>query len=192
MLKRVSGFRQPVAHNIGQLRLAKCAARLLVIEDLLQFDHLARQRGNFLLRLVNQRQTLAQIAQRARGALAGIFQIIGHGFGNLGQLLGHGAGQFAARGFLRGGHAVQPTRQLRLRAGHLFHGFGDFLHHWIGRGFWVVRIARAQAQGQHRSAQTENCADQQSQKQSIFKHGPSVADSCARLTGAAAGLISKS
>ena len=61
---------------------------------------------------------------------------------------------------MRCGHAVQPTRQLRLRAGHLFHGFDDFFHHGVSARRGVLRVARAQAQGQHRHSQTETCADQ--------------------------------
>ena len=59
----VADGRQPVAHDRFHARLAEGAARLLVGEDVLQLDHLARQVGDGALRLVDHRQPLAELGQ---------------------------------------------------------------------------------------------------------------------------------
>ena len=60
---------QAVADDRFHAALAIGAAGLLVGENILERDHLARQRGEILLRRVDDRETLVQLRQRLAGAL---------------------------------------------------------------------------------------------------------------------------
>ena len=118
MLKIIGTVGQAIDDNVIELAFTKSATRLLIVKNVLQFDNLARQGGNFLLCLVNQRQSLAQITQRFCGFFAAFCQIIGHVFAHLTQLLGHGAGQFALCALLVFGQRAKSTRKLVLLIAH--------------------------------------------------------------------------
>ena len=70
-LELVGVDRQAVADDRLHACLPEGAARLLVGEDVLQFDHLAREGGDRLLRLVDDREPLAEprqaLLRRPRG-----------------------------------------------------------------------------------------------------------------------------
>ena len=64
---------QPVADDRFHAALAISTARLLVGQDVLERDHLGRQRRQILLRRVDDGETFVELAQR----LAGLFRLAG-------------------------------------------------------------------------------------------------------------------
>ena len=101
---------QGVAQQVFQQDLAEAAARLLVAENVLQPDHLARQLGDVLLRRVDHRQPLLQGAERLAGLLALLLQPVADPPPEVAEPLLEGLGQ---RTLLR----LQPLGQLRLAGG---------------------------------------------------------------------------
>ena len=84
-LQRIAVRRQRLGHDIGQLDLPERAARLLVRQNILKAQHIARQLGDVVLRLVDGRKPLLQLAQRRRRLFRRPMQALLHPLLHLGQ-----------------------------------------------------------------------------------------------------------
>ena len=80
-LQAVGRRRQDLAHQIGELELAEGAARLLVGEDVLKAHHLAGERHDVLLRLVDRGESPFEARHRLQRAIGGGFEAGAQGFG---------------------------------------------------------------------------------------------------------------
>ncbi len=99
--------------EVAQLHLAERAARLLVGEDVLQADHLRRQRGDVALRLVDDGQPLAQRRQRLPRLVRGVVDREAHAHRDAVELLLQRAllvDHALAHQRLRGGGALAELR----------------------------------------------------------------------------------
>ena len=141
-LEGVGRRRQDRLDDVAQLDLAEGAARLLVGQDVLQADHLGRQLGDVLLRLVDHRQALAQVAQRGLALGRRFLQPVADALGKVDQALLHGLGERALLG-------LQALGELGLGRGlafgHLGQPAGDLGH----------RARAAPAQEQHRDQRAD-------------------------------------
>ena len=66
-LQVIAVFRQCFGHDVGQLDFPKRPAGLLVRQDILKAQHIARQAGDIVLRLVDDLQPFLQLRQAFGG-----------------------------------------------------------------------------------------------------------------------------
>ena len=130
-LHRIGIRRQGLGHDVMQLNLAKSSTRLLVGQNVLQTQHIARQLFNVCLRLVDGFQPLLQVPQAARRPHRGTLQGLAHEPLHLGQAVLHQLDHRGLRQALRLGDvmeaACQPLLPFR-QALHALRQPGHFLH----------------------------------------------------------------
>ena len=106
LLQRIAVLGQRLGHDVGQLDFPEGPARLLVRQDVLQRQHIARELGDILLRAVDRGQPRLQFRQAFRGAFGPALQLLVHAFLHVRQ----GAGGLH-------GIVVQPVGHLLLNGG---------------------------------------------------------------------------
>ena len=98
-----------MGHDLAQLDLAEGAAGLLVRQDLLQPEHVARELLDVALRLVDRLQPRVQVAERASGAHRALAEAVAHGARDLGQPALHRLRHARLRRRLGVGHVGEPA-----------------------------------------------------------------------------------
>ena len=140
-LERVGRRRQGILHEIAKLHLAEGATGMLVGQDILQADHLARQLlahlGDVLLRLVDDGQACLELAQ---------------GFRRLGRRLLKAVTE-------RLGELVEPARQRNLGLGEGIDGLTERIA--------VVLTAPGQ-QGDHDAGKNQTEDESNNERNCVF------------------------
>ncbi len=170
-LQRVAVRRQRLGHDIRELNFPKRPARLLVRQNILQRQHITRQLGDIVLRLVDGLQPLLQFPKRLRRASRGALQVLGHRMAHLRQPLFHQLQQMRLRRRLRLGHMIEPACQLMLPIRQPLHPLPQ-LPHLIGQRFRQPRrpIGGPQREDQKEKDQKHHpCADHHRQNSRIVK-----------------------
>jgi hypothetical protein len=162
-LEGIGVGRQGLGHDIVQLDFPERAARLLVGQDVLKRQDIARQFLDLGLRAVDLFEFLLQLAERPRGAGRGAVQGLGHAFLHVFQPPFHRLQHAGLRAGLHVGDMAEPTGQPLLTLAEALHGLTE--------GADVVRQGFHRAGGTVGGAQRGDRQDQQ-QKKHDGRDGP--------------------
>ena len=149
---------QGALDDVVQLDFPERAARLLVRQDVLQGQHIARQLFDIRLRLVDGFQPGVQIPQAAGGAHGVALQRFRHQFGHLRQPLFQHLHHLALCLGLCFGHMMQATRQMLLSVRQRLHALAQLAHLPL-QGLHTARGLQRRVQDHQQDQRDDQCGD---------------------------------